>query len=446
MNYFLPVHQVLICAVLAPLLLAGQGIAESRDVGAAPIRSTTLDAVAREYVHQGLQLQNHDKNAYIYLGPSAWKKQAKAHKAALPDIVASLTSLRELLTEDAEEHEPEHVRRKQILHERLGAMITRAKILQGIHPPSFDEEVMQLFGVKVPIHTEAHFRAVAADLEALVPGDGPLVERIERYREQFVIPPDRVEDVMIASLSECRRRTKAHLDLPDNEAIRLNITTEGYFVGFTEYLGNSQSIIHINKAVPIHLERAIELGCHEGYPGHHVQATFTEAELIKKRGWIEYTFLPLFGAHSVVTEGAANYGIDVAFTKSERIEFERDVILPLAGMQAVSDQVENYYRYVDLLDRLNYARNETARMYLYGDATREDAVEWLMEFGLETRATAAQRLDFIEALRTYVINYNYGKDWVKAYVARRAPKNESERWQLLREMFERPVVPLAADN
>ncbi len=35
------------------------------------------------------------------------------------------------------------------------------------------------------------------------------------------------------------------------------------------------------------------LGCHEGYPGHHVQGIYNE-RLYRERGWVEYSVVPLF--------------------------------------------------------------------------------------------------------------------------------------------------------
>ncbi|MGB1221940.1 MAG: hypothetical protein ACPG43_10390, partial [Alcanivoracaceae bacterium] len=190
---------------------------------------------------------------------------------------------------------------------------------------------------------------------------------------------------------------------------------------------------------PIHIERAIELGCHEAYPGHHVHATLVDTELAEARGWVEYNFIPLYGPLAVVAEGAANYGIDLAFSREERIAFERSTLLPLAELEG--EQLELYYHYIDLIDALNYARNEVARHYLYGGMPRESAIQWLMAFGLETRGTASQRIDFIDALRSYVINYNYGKDLVADYVRSTAGSDRDAQWRVFREVLATPMSP-----
>ena len=42
----------------------------------------------------------------------------------------------------------------------------------------------------------------------------------------------------------------------------------------------------------------------------------------------------LFSPQSLIAEGTANYGIEVAFPRAERVEFERDVLFPLANIDS----------------------------------------------------------------------------------------------------------------
>ncbi len=398
-----------------------------------------VDRVAEQYVRFGLQMQNHDKLEYIYIGPQEWLNTARADVQAIPVIQAGLRSLTDHLQESPAALSAVDEDRRAALLDRIVAMITRLDILQGNTPASFDEETQLVFGVTVPRYNEDHFRALAAQLDELIPGQGALSARVERFRDQFVIPANRVEKVIAAAMTECRKRTKQHIELPSDEAVQLNITEGKHWVGFAQYLGRSQTTVHINNQVPIHVERVLQLGCHEAYPGHHTHASLVEEELLNKRGWIEYSFIPLHGPLAVIAEGAANYGVDLAFPRQERIRFERDVVLPMAGLK--SSQLALYYRYFDLLDQLNYARNEVARKYLYEGMSKADAIEWLMTFGLEARGTATQRLDFIDAMRTYVINYNFGKEIIRRYVERRAGADRDRQWQVFQDVLSLPMRP-----
>ena len=199
--------------------------------------------------------------------------------------------------------------------------------------------------------------------------------------------------------------------------------------------------MHFSTTLPLYADRVVELATHEAYPGHHVQGTLIEAELVGRRGWREWTLLPLFGAHTVLAEGAANYGVRLAFDAAERLAFDREVVLPMAGLSHLVDALDSYHRYVDLVEKLNFARNEVARGVLYDGWSRERGIDWLMTYGLETRATATQRLAFIEALRSYVVTYNCGLDWVTAQIDGQGPLTRARKWQGLRRIIETPVVP-----
>jgi hypothetical protein len=230
-----------------------------------------------------------------------------------------------------------------------------------------------------------------------------------------------------------------HFTLPPNERVTLNITSNQHWVGFTEFRGNSHSVIHLNADVPVHIERAIELGCHEGYPGHHAHASMLEEEIINSRGWDEYKLVTLLGPYSVITEGAASFAEHLAFTRSERMAFDRDILLPLAGIDA--SDIERYYHFVDLVGELNFARNTAASAYLYEGMSRDDAISWLMEYGLETRGTASQRLDFIDAQRAYVVTYNYGKRIVEDYIGEVLNQDPEQAWSQFSEILLTPMMP-----
>ena len=41
-----------------------------------------------------------------------------------------------------------------------------------------------------------------------------------------------------------------------------------------------------------------------------------------RRGWTEYSVYPLYSPQSLIAEGSANYGIDLAFPGPEKLTFE----------------------------------------------------------------------------------------------------------------------------
>ena len=306
-----------------------------------------LDGLAQEYVRLALHLHNHDPNPYIYIGNKDLQAAIKEDKRALTDLDTAFIRLREALATGSTDSCDETDYRRALLIDRADALLARSAILQGKMPASFDEEVEMLYSVRAPEQSEDHFRTLAAELQQIIPGSGPLQERMSAYRDRFLVPPEHVEQIVSGALQEARTRTRANMDLPEDEGITLLMNNVGNFGAFAEYLGKGKTNVHFSTTMPFHVDRAIELAAHEAYPGHHVQATLLEAELIDKRGWQEFTMLPLFGAHTIVAEGAANYGVSLSFTREDRIAYDRDIVLPQSGLAHLASEIEEYHRYVD---------------------------------------------------------------------------------------------------
>ena len=241
-----------------------------------------------------------------------------------------------------------------------------------------------------------------------------------------MIPPDRLDAVFKAAIEACRSRTLQHIQLPPDESFTVEYVTGKSWSGYNWYQGNYRSLIQVNTDLPIYIDRAIDLACHEGYPGHHVYNVLLEKNLVRDRGWVEFSVYPLFSPQSLIAEGTANFGIEVAFPRAERLDFERSVLFPAARL--TSDMAAQYYEVLALVDRLSYAGNEAARRYLNGEIDARAAADWLEKYGLYSRPRAEQRVRFIDQYRSYVINYNLGKDMVAAHVEARGgtPDNRGE--------------------
>jgi hypothetical protein len=164
-----------------------------------------------------------------------------------------------------------------------------------------------------------------------------------------------------------------------------------------------------------------------------------ERDLVDGRGWVEFTVHPLYGPQSLISEGSANFGVKLAFPGEERLQFERDVLFPIAGIDPA--QAGAYYEVVEALEELAYAENEAARLRLSGELDAEGAADWLVRNDLATRARAEQRVRFIETYRSYVINYNLGEDLVAAYISERAGNDTERRWAELERLLAEPFSP-----
>jgi hypothetical protein len=261
---------------------------------------------------------------------------------------------------------------------------------------------------------------------------------VEDFNNQFVIPLDRLPDVFEAAMAECRKRTLLHIDLPEGESFTIEYVNDKPWSGYNWYQGNSISLIQVNTDFPIYISRAVDLGCHEGYPGHHTFNALLEKNLVNDAGWLEFSLYPLFSPQSLIAEGSGNYGIDLAFPGAERADFEKAVLFPLAGLDA--ETADRYYEVAALIGQLNFAGNEAARDYLNGEITREEAAEWLQTYGMMREDKSLQRTRFIDTYRSYVINYNHGKAMVADYIERDGADID-ERWARFEAMLSSPMLP-----
>jgi hypothetical protein len=330
--------------------------------------------------------------------------------------------------------------RHQYLVKQIEALRARVAMLGG-QRFDFDAESQALYDAVAPHHTEAEFEAVLAELARRLPGEGPVRARYEDFRSEFVIPKERLAAVFDAAIAGCRERTLQHIALPRDEAFTLEYVTDKSWSGYNWYQGNYRSLIQINTDLPIFIDRAIDLACHEGYPGHHVYNVLLEKHLVRDRGWIEYTVYPLFSPQSLIAEGTANFGIEVTFAEQERRRFEQDVLFPAAGLDA--SRVAEYYELAKLAERLAYAGNEAARRYRNGLIDAAAAAVWHETYALMPPLRAQQRVRFIDQYGAYVINYNLGKDLVAAYVERLAGDDPERRWREFERLISSPRLPSA---
>jgi hypothetical protein len=405
-------------------------IACTSDTGT-PETMIDMDQIAHEYLLLELSMGLHDQaHVDAYFGPEEIRSEAADRKLSLVEIDRRAAELAESLA-----GAPVDSGRLAVLLQRLQALRTRIRLNQG-HTLSFDEESMLLFGAVAPDRDAAYFEALLAEIEALVPGEGSLPERVDAFRSNFEIPAERLAAVFDAAIAECRKRTLARIQLPEGESFTVEYVTGKPWSGYNWYKGRSQSLIQINTDLPTYINRAVDLGCHEGYPGHHTYNALIEKNLVIGKGWLEYSLYPLFSAQSLIAEGSGNYGIDLAFPGEERIVFEKTVLFPLAGLDPA--QADRYYALSALLDKLDYAGNEAARDYLNGSITREQAAQWLVDYQLTSPERAAQRTQFFDAYRSYVINYNLGQDLVKQHIERDGA-DQDQRWQRFEQMLSSPM-------
>ena len=403
--------------------------------------ATPMNALAERYVKAVLAMGQHDKD-YVdaYYGPPELKQQAEASKIDLDAIAAQARAIRaDLAKLPAGDTEMDRLRHSY-LDRQLSSLDARIRIVKG-ERLSFDEESKALYDAVAPTHPPEHFQRILDTLDKRFPGQGSLTTRYDAWRRPFVIPREKLDSVFQTAIKACRERTLQHITLPANESFTVEYVTNKSWSGYNWYQGNYRSLIQVNTDLPIYIDRAIDLACHEGYPGHHVYNALLEKHLVRDRGWMEFTVYPLFSPQSLIAEGTANYGIEVAFPGRERLEFEKAVLFPAAGLDA-ANAVEDY-EVQALVDELAYAGNEAARGYIDGKMSAADAAAYLEKYAMYAPERAKQRVRFIEQYRSYVINYNLGKDMVRRYIESRSGPgaSPSRRWTEFSALLSSPRLP-----
>jgi hypothetical protein len=395
-----------------------------------------MNNIAEQYVRLVLAVGQHDSD-YVdaYYGPPEWKPGDT--KTPLDAISSRAASLQEQLTRIRAAPELERLRH-EYLSRQLSSLAARVRMLQG-NRMSFDEESRALYDATAPVHGESHFQEILDSLEKRFPGAGPLAARYEAFRQKFVIPKEKLDHVFKIAITACREQTLKHITLPDGESFTLEYVTNKSWSGYNWYQGGFRSVIQLNTDLPVYIDRAVDLACHEGYPGHHVYNVLLEKNLVKDRGWMEFTVYPLFSPQSLIAEGTANYGIPVTFPGDERIEYEQKVLFPAAGLDPA--RVREYYDVQSAVEKLAYAGNEAARRYINGEINAEQAAAWLERYALMPKERARQRVRFFDQYRSYVINYNLGKDLVAAYVERKAGADPGKRWEEFARLLSSPRLP-----
>ncbi len=397
----------------------------------------TIDDIAEAYVKLCLEIGKYD-NAFVdaYYGPKEWKTNNEPnevfpyqelkwktndliHRMGLIDPNACTNSLK---------------LRRNFLYKQLNAVNTRVDIISGKRLP-FNLEALNIYDASPPQTNYSHFDQLIDSLDAIIPGTGNLASRYLDYSTQFVIPSDKLNSVFTTAISEAKKRVATKIELPEGEHFELSYVTDQPWSGYNWYQGNYNSLIQINTDLPIYIDRAIDLACHEGYPGHHVYNVMLEKNLVNKNGWKEMTIYPLFSPQSFIAEGSANYGIEMAFPGAERLAYEKEVLFPLAGIDP--KLAEGYYEIQSIRKQLKFAEINIAKNYLEGDLSKTEAKEYIQKYLLYSAQRAEQRLSFYSTYRSYVINYSLGEQMIKEFVEEFGDTPD-QRWKAFYQILSSP--------
>jgi hypothetical protein len=408
--------------------------------GAAFGKAEPMDAIAERYVKLVLAVGVHDPD-YVdaYYGPRAWQDEIRERKPGLKEIRTEAAGVAKALeTQPGGTGERERLRHRY-LSVQTNSLAARVDMLLGKRF-SFDEESRALYDAVAPVVPVSHFESTLTKLEKLIPGEGPLAGRYKAWSARFEIPAGRLDEVFRAAIDGARARTKRHIRLPDSESFQVEYVNKQVWSAYNWYKGNAHSLIQVNTDLPVSMNAALRLACHEGYPGHHVYNTLLEDRLVRGRGWVEYSVYPLYSPQSLIAEGTADYGMDLVFPHAERAEFFAATLFPRAGLDG--SEAAAYLQAARLAEDLDHAGNMAARRLINGEISREECQKLLERYALQSPERAGQRVRFIEKNRSYVINYNVGEDLVRAHMQKRgAAGSGPAAWKEFEALLSSPRLP-----
>jgi hypothetical protein len=318
---------------------------------------------------------------------------------------------------------------RDFLIKQLTAIAARANLAQGTRL-GFDEEARALFDVTLPPSDPSGPSKLRLEIGRLLPGPGTLARRYADFEQKFLIPPERLPAVMNRALKSCRERTLENLKLPPNEAVTLEYVSDKPWNAYSSYKGGYQSRIRVNPDFDITVDRALQLACHEGYPGHHAFNLLVDEQLVQRERRFDLLAQPTFSPQSFLSEALASYAVEVAFP--DRFSFERDVLFPLAGIAAKigPKDADLYARVNQLADRLQIAQIDIARRYIDGRLEWARAASALEEEALMAHTEAT--LKYLNQYGTYMLTYTVGKEMVSDCFSKRSTE---DRWALFQELI-----------
>lgn len=414
---------LVILAVAVTLALAVAGLQRARARAAAG----RIDEQADTYVALALALGRIEPGTIdTFFGPGALAPPADRPAPSLAEVRTRASRLSNEIDGD---QSAAFLQRRAALATDVHHLVRLIDAIQAPASPRFDEEARRLYGIEIGAIDERPRRAALAQLAALLPGAGLLPQRVAAFRMRLAVPEDRRAAVFDRALAECRRRTRAHWPLPPGERVDIRWTGNAP-AAWHRYGGAGRSMLDINPQSVAFVGAVIDLACHEAYPGHHAQFLAMDTAAGSTGLPVEGRVVLLRSPASILREGAANYGVRLAFPLAARASFMRDVLYPLAGLPPRDAETEaRVHALLGDLERsvvpiLRAYRDDALPFYQAAAALRDGALI----------ASPEALLEFVDQYGAFVSGYTIARDRVAAQVAARSARSHRDPWAVLREI------------
>ena len=277
---------------------------------------------------------------------------------------------------------------------------------------------------------EKRTEEVVGSLEELLPGQGSLPFRIADFQSKFIVPIEKREEVFIKALSLCKDATEKFWEISEESSLQLDWTRDVTMPWHT-FLGNGQSVIQINPLYMGYIGSMIDVACHEGFPGHHIQLSIKEEVAVdRKRNYPERQIVLLRSPLSALLEGAADFAVELAFPPNKRLEVEKEILFPMAGLDPAS--AEKYLRIHRLVRELAPATIPTLQAFADEELPKIAASVRLENEFLVSSPMAL--LDHVETFSAYSVGYTLAYQQIKKYISANS-SSEADEWAVLKNVI-----------
>ncbi|HEY7827777.1 MAG TPA: hypothetical protein VIB99_06055, partial [Candidatus Limnocylindrales bacterium] len=358
-----------------------------------------------------------------YFGPAALKAQVDLEPlrpaARLADEAAGLAA-----RVAAEIDDP---LRRAWLTGQLRAIEANARTLAeapgGRTGADYLEHVARSFDWLPARRPAALFTDAQSEIQRLLPGPGPVADRLEAWDNGLVVPVERLPAVIDWLVERFRRQAAETFGLPPGEGLRVSLVRDQPWAGYNWYDGNLQSRVDLNLDLPIRAPNLIGLIAHESYPGHHLEHAWKELRLVREERRLECSIVLLNTPECLIGEGLADLGRRFAVPADQEAGLLEE-LLDRSGIPTGADGPA-LPELAAIAIALREPRSQLRQFEVNAALRRhvDGAAHDTVRRELETTALLAPKraeklLDFIEdpLFRTYVFVYPEGEALLRRWL------------------------------
>lgn len=375
----------------------------------------TSDAgLVDRYLLLGLRLGRHvDGFVDAYYGPASFADRVDRESVAAPASLVSDSS--ELLADldDGIDADVLLASRRRWLRAQVVGFHTSAQKISGASI-SYVDEVERCYGVRPRFRDESQFAEAHQRLDEVLPGSGPIRDRIIGWREAQAIPVDRLPAVLRSIAEDFRERTDARFGLPEGEHVEWELARDQPWSGFNYYEGELRSRVAINTDLPVLATSIGHLVAHEAYPGHHTEHSRKEAGLVRSRGWMEESLFCVGTPQCLIAEGLADLALEIIAG-----EFPDELVAEHLRANGIEFDAEIAHAVRRASESMDAVRANAAWLLHEDGADADDVVSYIERWGLLPRARAAKAIEFLTSptWRSYISCYVEGLPLCREWVA-----------------------------